>query len=397
VSWPLVELGRLVEKVNSWNPLKSDSMAEFNYIDLSSVDKDQKAINLDAVSRIIPSEAPSRARQLVQQNDVLVATVRPNLNGVALVSIDLDGATASTGYCVLRTKRDELDSSYLYYWVQTKSFVADMMSKATGANYPAISDKIIKQSKIPLPPLEEQIRIAAILDKADAIRRKRKQAINLADDFLRSVFLDMFGDPVTNPKGWDKISMSDFGTFKNGLNFGRGESGNSLYCLGIGDFKSLDRIEDVTALSKVELNKLPTEDYFLKNDDLVFVRSNGNKALVGRCITMHPGEEKVTFSGFCIRYRIENSKLDANFLNLCLRIPSMKNEMLQGGQGANIQNINQKLLASLSIPLPPIEHQKRFSDLVSTFRLLLTKKQNSLKGGSELFNSLSQKAFSGKL
>ncbi|HHQ4765686.1 TPA: restriction endonuclease subunit S, partial [Aeromonas veronii] len=143
--------------------------------------------------------APSRARQLVKENDLLIATVRPNLNGVALVTADFDGATASTGYCVLRANKNKLDERYLFYWVQSVHFIRDMISKATGANYPAVSDKIIFDSKIPLPPLAEQKRIAAILDKADAIRQKRQQAIALADDFLRSIFLDMFGDPVTNP------------------------------------------------------------------------------------------------------------------------------------------------------------------------------------------------------
>ena len=79
---------------------------------------------------------------------------------------------------------------------------------------PATTVAIVSKSKfeelqIPLPPLEEQKRIAAILDKADAIRRKRQQAIQLADDFLRSVFLDMFGDPVTNPKGWEVKHLGD--------------------------------------------------------------------------------------------------------------------------------------------------------------------------------------------
>ena len=209
MSWPVVAIGDCVEKTLTWNPLLSESKNEFAYIDLSSVDKEKKEIVQHNVASVLPADAPSRARQLVKSNDVLVATVRPNLNGVALVPDQYDGATASTGYCVLRPKIKKLDSQYLYYWVQTGTFVTDMMEKATGANYPAVSDKIIKQSKIPLPSLPEQKRIAAILDKADAIRRKRQQVIQLADEFLRAVFLDMFGDPVTNPRGWDCYKLED--------------------------------------------------------------------------------------------------------------------------------------------------------------------------------------------
>ena len=95
----------------------------------------------------------------------------------------------------------ELLSDYLFYFLksqyrQIRNITGD--KDRAGLNMP-----LIRSIEIPLPPLEEQKRIAAILDKADAIRRKRQQAIDLADDFLRSVFLDMFGDPVTNPKRWD--------------------------------------------------------------------------------------------------------------------------------------------------------------------------------------------------
>lgn len=207
MKWPLANIGDYTTKVENWNPASSADQHLFSYIDLSSVDKEKKEIDLQQISEILTSEAPSRARQLVQAGDILVATVRPNLNGVAVVPDILDGATASTGYCVLRPDETRLHGRYLFHWTKSQQFINDMMSKAIGANYPAVSDRIVKESKFPLPPLEEQNRIAAILDKADVIRRKRQQAIQLADDFLRSVFLDMFGDPVINPKRWEKASL----------------------------------------------------------------------------------------------------------------------------------------------------------------------------------------------
>ena len=141
----------------------------FTYVDINSVDVSQKRIT---DPKIIPcSSAPSRARQLLQSEDILVSTVRPNLNCVAHVPRELDGAIASTGFCVLRPDNQSLNSRYLYHWVQTRAFIGDMISKATGASYPAVSDSIIHASEIPLPPLEEQRRIAAILDKADALEK----------------------------------------------------------------------------------------------------------------------------------------------------------------------------------------------------------------------------------
>jgi len=112
---------------------------------------------------------------------------------------------------------DELDFNradlkYLYYFFLSRGF-EDVIS---GSAQPQITGQGLTKVEIPLPPLPEQKRIAAILDKADAIRRKRQQAIQLADDFLRAVFLDMFGDPVTNPKGWPLKPLGNLVINKDG-------------------------------------------------------------------------------------------------------------------------------------------------------------------------------------
>jgi type I restriction enzyme S subunit len=95
--------------------------------------------------------------------------------------------------------------------VRSAQFVKDMTMRATGASYPAVTDGIIKDSKIPLPPLPEQRRIATILVKADSLREKRRLAITKLDELLKSVFIEMFGDPVTNPKGWQIKTIGNTG------------------------------------------------------------------------------------------------------------------------------------------------------------------------------------------
>src|SRR5690606_10427539 len=109
------------------------------------------------------------------------------------------GWVIDTAFYLERKKRERIDLRYSYYALKK----ANLASRTITTSIPGLNRDDLYQTKIPLPPLEEQKRIAAILDKAEAIRRKRQQAIKLADDFLRSVFLEMFGDPVTNPKGWE--------------------------------------------------------------------------------------------------------------------------------------------------------------------------------------------------
>ena len=115
--------------------------------------------------------------------------------------------------------QEKLDRKYLAYYLRSKSFLSWVSNQTAGAKMPRVSIEVIlgHHELIPLPPLPEQKRIAAILDKADQLRQKRQQAITLADDFLRSVFLDMFGDPVTNPKGWEVGPITELADVITGI------------------------------------------------------------------------------------------------------------------------------------------------------------------------------------
>ena len=174
----------------------------------------------------------------------------------------------------------------------------------------------------------------------------------------------MFGDPVENPKKWDISTLLTLGSCKNGMNFHIDDFGVEINCIGVGDFKDHDVISNTYSLPIVSLNSMPTEDYLLKDEDIVFVRSNGNKTMVGRSIVIYPGENLVTFSGFCIRYRNEDSSIMVPYLLRVLKTESIRMQMY--GRGANIQNLNQKILASLKIPIPPMNLQEKFIQSVSS-------------------------------
>lgn len=134
--------------------------------------------------------------------DIVVSTVRPNLNAVAMVDQRYEGAIGSTGFCVLRSDPGQVEPRYLFPWVRTPMFVDDMVRQASGASYPAVTDRIVKASHVRLPPIQEQRRIAAVLDAAEEVRTKRRQALAKLDTLTQAIFIDMFGDPVTNPMGW---------------------------------------------------------------------------------------------------------------------------------------------------------------------------------------------------
>jgi type I restriction enzyme S subunit len=389
----LVQIGKYTDKVQTWNPAAGAECA-FQYIDLSSVDKSRKIIDLDSVAEISSADAPSRARQLVVAGDVLIATVRPNLNGVAVVPEELNGATASTGYCVLRADEKNLHGRYLFYWVQTGSFVDDMMSKATGANYPAVSDKIVKESKIPLPPLAEQKRIAAILDKADAIRRKRQQAIQLADDFLRAVFLDMFGDPVTNPKGWEVGALKDVSTIQIGP-FGT-QLHKEDYIEGGIPLVNPTHIVKGQIVPKSDLTisaekHAELSEYHLMAGDIVM----GRRGEMGRCAVVTKKESGWLCGTGSLFVRPNEAGIFSEYLNKFLSSEAIKSHLESESQGATMPNLNKTIVGSIQVPVPSELALKRFAVIKEKF--LATKAVLSKFNEETIFDSISQKAFRGEL
>lgn len=288
-------------------------------------------------------------------------------------------------------ENDEVDKSYFVYAIQ--EVLKKIENKLHGSTMKHITKKKFLKLKIPLPSLSEQKAIVAKLDRAQRLIDIDKEMLAKYDALIQSVFLEMFGDPVTNPKGWEVGSITDYGSFKNGLNYSSNESGTKIRSLGVGDFGVLSKIDDIRAISRIELDEAPPENYLLKDNDLVFVRSNGNKELVGRCLVIYPSNEDVTFSGFCIRYRPKSSSINSTYLSHLFRVKSFRNYMLKDGRGANIQNINQKLLSQLDIPLPDISKQNQFAKNVEKLEGQILKTQTSRKKSKELFSSLVQGAF----
>ncbi|PKM36870.1 MAG: hypothetical protein CVV06_08810 [Gammaproteobacteria bacterium HGW-Gammaproteobacteria-10] len=143
-------------------------------------------------------------RGRIFDDDTLLFAMYGSVGKTAIVKGDIATNQAILG---IKPQSEKLDLKYLRHWLasQQQKFEQD----AQGVAQKNLSAGYIRELEIPLPPLPEQKRIAVILDKADAIRRKRQQAIQLADEFLRSVFLDMFGDPVTNPKGFPLGTIRD--------------------------------------------------------------------------------------------------------------------------------------------------------------------------------------------
>ena len=204
--WPKVQLSEVCEtRTGTRDPTKRPGES-FRYVDISSVDSTNKRIS--GVGELFGRSAPSRARQIIRLNDILVSMTRPNLNAVAMVPAELDGEICSTGFAVLRSK-DTILPLYLFHFVRSRGFVAATTSAVSGALYPAITASFLRSLPIPIPPLDEQRRIVGLLDGAAEIRRRADAARVKARAIIPALFLDTFGDPATNPKGWPVVDIRD--------------------------------------------------------------------------------------------------------------------------------------------------------------------------------------------
>ena len=183
-----------------------------------------------------------------------------------------------------------------------------MVDVATGANYPAVSDAKVKASKIPLPPLAEQKRIAGILDAADVLRAKRREALAQLATLLQSTFLDMFGDPVTNPMGWEVTTVSRIGSIQGGLQVTSKRRSLPIerpYLRVANVFRGFLQLDEIKTIRLTESELLRTS---LDYEDILIVEGHGNKAEIGRCARWDGSIDQCVHQNHLIRLRCDRSK-----------------------------------------------------------------------------------------
>jgi type I restriction enzyme S subunit len=388
----LATLGKVVETPRTWDPAKVAPDAPFQYVDLSAVNQESKTID---APRMVPGrEAPSRARQLVARGDVLVSTVRPNLNAVAVVPDELDSATASTGFCVLRPVPGLLDSRYLFHWVRTPQFVGNMVNHATGASYPAVSNRIIGQSTIPLPPLAEQRRIADVLDRTDVLRVKRRAALATVDIATRSIFMDMFGDPVSNPKRWPTSVLGALLTFQQyGPRFyNESYSPDGVRIVRITDLDESGEL-DFAHMPKLAVSQEDLEKYSLRPGDLLFARTG---ATVGKVALVDAHSPPCIAGAYFITMRF-TPDVEPVFVRFVLTSPALRRFVTDRSRQAAQQNFSGPALRALTIPVPPHALQQRFAETLKPVDALRIAQRDSLNRLDALFSSVQHHAFRGEL
>lgn len=300
---------------------------------------------------------------------ILYGKLRPYLSKIARPSFS---GICSTDILPVRPG-PEIDRAYLYYFLRQPDMVRFATARCTGANLPRLSPKELEAFEIPLPPLEEQKRIAAILDKADAIRRKRQQAIELTDQLLRSVFLEMFGDPVTNPKGWMKASLRECAEIFSDGPFGSNlksshyqESGIRVIRLqNIGVNKLVD---DDRAFVSPEHYKTIAKHTCLPGDIVVATLGDPN---VRACI-LPSSINKAINKADCVQFRVSASSGNAEYFCALLNSSPFMTLVSHLLHGQTRTRVSMGTLREIEVPVPPLKLQDQFRTVVGKIHRLST-------------------------
>jgi len=255
------------------------------------------------------------------------------------------------------------DISYLYYVLSH----IDMVWFDNGGTVPSVNNEKLRDFFLPYPSKATQHRIADYLDakcaQIDRAIARQQEVIEKLKEYKLLRINEVLADVVENA-----CHLGFVGNFKNGLNFNNTTVGIVTKFLGVGDFKNNFAINKIDMLSDVITAEPIPHEYLLENNDIVFVRSNGSKELVGRSLMVQDIEVPVSFSGFCIRFRNQRQEiLNPNYLLYFFRSPDFRKQLEILSNGSNINNINQVMLSKVEIRFPSLDAQERIVEFLDIF------------------------------
>lgn len=309
----------------------------------------------------VPSSLVRDPNRMVRTGDVLVSSANSwELVGKCVRVKNLKYKATAGGFIGI-VRPEKVDPDYFYHWMSAPKIqqkIRHLGRQTTNiSNLPV--DRFLELA-IPVPRPDEQKRIAAILDKADVIRCKRQQAIQLADDFIRSVFLEMFGDPVSNLRGYAVGTIRDL---VSEVRYGTSTKANTL-----GEGMPVLRMNNITYaggwnfadVKHVELENAEVEKYTVQPGDILFNRTN-SKELVGKT-AVYPEREPMAFAGYLVRARL-NDCGNPYYVSAYLNSEHGKKTLVGMCKSiVGMANINAQELQDIPILLPPKEVQDRFAN-----------------------------------
>lgn len=319
------------------------------------------------------------------KNDVLMV-----MDGArsGLVAIGLEGAIGSTLAALRLIDSSKLDAKYLYYWLRRQYELLNATTK--GAAIPHIDKTLLRTMQIPIPPLDIQKRLAIILDRANKLNQKREKTNQTTNKIFQAIFLQMFGDPIRNPKKWKLLKLAQIGTIARGKSKHRPRNapellGGKYPLIQTGDIANCTGYINEYHQTYSELG-LKQSRMWTKGTLCITIAAN----IAATGILTFDACFPDSVVGFC-----PNENATTEYVQYWLSFLQKTLERI--APKAAQKNINLKILSDLDVPIPPIELQSKFSKIVEKVEALREKQNQSAHEIDELFNALLSKAFKGEI
>lgn len=364
--------------------VKPEIMEKVWLLNLDQIESNTgKVLNYEEV----PFQGIGSSTIYFQKGTVLYSKLRPYLNKVVIA--DRNGFATSELVPIV-CNEELIYPKYLAYFLRSESFLKFASNVVAGAKMPRMVMSEFWNYEIPLPPLSEQKRIAKILDKADELRQKRQQSIEKLDELLQATFIDMFGDPVTNPKNLDYIQLGKLGNWASG---GTPSRSNKTFFNGTIPWYTSGELNNIYVSDSIE--KISIEAIENSSTKLIPIGS----LLLGMYDTAGLKSSITTIDSAC-NQAIAFAKINENLANKLFvyhQIQLIKEHLKQKQRGVRQKNFNLTMIKEIEILNPKLELQNSFA---KTAARIEQQKQTLLKQLNEqknLFQSLQQRAFNGEL
>lgn len=339
-------------------------------------------------------------KQIVEPNDVLLSKIVPHIRRSWVVGKHNGRRMIASGEWIV-FRSEKADPAYLRHVLVGDPFHAQFMQTVSGVGGSLLRARPaqVAKIKIPLPPLPEQRRIAAILDQANALRAKRREALAQLDRLTQSIFIEMFGDPVSNPMGWPELTLlGDVAEIVSGVTKGRnltGKTTRTLPYLAVANVQ--DKSLNLTNVKEIEATEDEIQRYRLKQNDLLLTEG-GDPDKLGRGTLWNDELPECIHQNHVFRVRLTAETLTPLFLSWLIGSQRGKTYFLRSAkQTTGIASINMTQLRSFPLLLPPLSLQKEFGLRVSAISQQFVSQLQSSEYLDALFASLQHRAFRGEL
>lgn len=388
--WTVVPLKWIV-KFGKGLPITKDNLVEqgvpvVSYGQIHSKINSGTHLGKDLIRFVSEKYFQSNPSSLGKKGDIFFADTSEDYAGVGnAILVDGDEPVFAGYHTIIVRPIDLLYSKYLAYLFLTDAWRSQLCSRVSGIKVFSVTQGLLKETTVILPPTEKIATMTDYLDRKcsqiDAIIARQQEVI----EKLKSYQLSKINEIVVEVEGIT-AHLGYVSNMKNGLNFNVVPDGKTLKFLGVGDFKDHYMLDSEEMFSDLLIDDEVDNDYMLQSGDIIFVRSNGSKELVGRAVMVENVTFPLLYSGFCIRLRnLRKDIINSKYLLYFFRSPYFRKQLEKYSQGSNITNISQVLLSQISIIIPPVEVQL---EAIRKVEKLLGAIDKLIKGKQEIISSL---------